>query len=86
MVHFMVHFVGYFMSTQTSIFDVVSYRKKVGIQMSEAQANGGRRVSRRHLLVKARCLDKQIQKRILLASWGIEPQLANADARRVAPS
>ena len=35
---------------------------------------------RRHLLIKARCLDKQIQYIFLLPSWGIDPQLGNADA------
>ena len=41
---------------------------------------GGDASSRRHLLVKARCLDKQIQYILLLPSWGIDPQLGNADA------
>ena len=41
---------------------------------------GGDASPRRHLLVKARCLDKQIQYIFLLPSWGIEPQLGNTDA------
>ena len=45
-----------------------------------ASSPGGDASPRRHLLVKARCLDKQIQYIFLLPSWGIEPQLGNADA------
>ena len=45
---------------------------------------GGDASPRRHLLDKARCLGKQIQNAppliIVLPSWGIEPQLDNADA------
>ena len=46
---------------------------------------GGDASPRRHLLDKARCLGKQIQNTrptliIVLPSWGIEPQLDNADA------
>ena len=47
---------------------------------SNASSPGGDASPRRHLLVKARCLDKQIQYIFLLPSWGIEPQLGNADA------
>ena len=47
---------------------------------SNASSPGGDASSRRHLLVKARCLDKQIQYIFLLPSWGIDPQLGNADA------
>ena len=45
-----------------------------------ASSPGGDASPRRHLLVKARCLDKQIQYIFLLPSWGIDPQLGNADA------
>ena len=45
-----------------------------------ASSPGGDASPRRQLLVKARCLDKQIQYIFLLPSWGIEPQLGNADA------
>ena len=45
-----------------------------------ASSPGGDASPRRHLLVKARCLDKQIQYILLLPSWGIDPQLGNADA------
>ena len=45
-----------------------------------ASSPGGDASPRRHLLVKARCLDKQIQYIFLLPSWGIAPQLGNADA------
>ncbi len=45
-----------------------------------ASSPGGDASPRRHLLDKARCLDKQIQYIFLLPSWGIEPQLDNADA------
>ena len=38
-----------------------------------ASSPGGDASPRRHLLVKARCLDKQIQYIPLLQSWGIEP-------------
>ena len=41
---------------------------------------GGDASPRRHLLGKARCLDKQIQYIFSLPSWGIEPQLGNTDA------
>ena len=47
---------------------------------SDASSPGGDASPRRHLLIKARCLDKQIQYIFLLPSWGIEPQLGNADA------
>ena len=47
---------------------------------SDASSPGGDASSRRHLLVKARFLDKQIQYIFLLPSWGIDPQLGNADA------
>ena len=46
----------------------------------DASSPGGDASPRRHLLVKARCLDKQIQYIFLLPSWGIDPQLGNADA------
>ena len=46
----------------------------------DASSPGGDASPRRHLLVKARCLDKQIQYILLLPSWGIDPQLGNADA------
>ncbi len=50
----------------------------------EAVSPGGDASPRRHLLDKARCLGKQIQNAppliIVLPSWGIEPQLDNADA------
>ena len=51
-----------------------------------AVSPGGDASPRRHLLDKARCLGKQIQNAfhshhcIVLPSWGIEPQLDNADA------
>ena len=45
-----------------------------------ASSPGGDASPRRHLLDKARCLDKQIQYIFLLPSWGIEPQLDNTDA------
>ena len=51
-----------------------------------AVSPGGDASPRRHLLDKARCLGKQIQNTphshhcIVLPSWGIEPQLDNADA------
>ena len=50
-----------------------------------AVSPGGDASPRRHLLDKARCLGKQIQNAsppliIVLPSWGIEPQLNNADA------
>ena len=45
-----------------------------------ASSPGSDASPRRHLLVKARCLDKQIQYIFLLPSWGIDPQLGNADA------
>ena len=57
-------------------------RLKVNImyaRVRSASSPGGDASPRRHLLVKARCLDKQIQY-ILLSSWGIDPQLGNADA------
>ena len=41
-----------------------------------ASSPGGDASPRRHLLVKARCLDKQIQYIFLLPSWGIDPNLA----------
>jgi|GEM_PF-1535745 len=47
---------------------------------SNASSPGGDASPRRHLLIKARCLDKQIQYILLLPSWGIAPQLGNADA------
>ena len=51
----------------------------------DAISPGGDASPRRHLLDKARCLGKQIQNTrptliIVLPSWGIEPQLDNADA------
>ena len=52
----------------------------------EAVSPGGDASPRRHLLDKARGLGKQIQNAshshhcIVLPSWGIEPQLDNADA------
>ena len=51
----------------------------------DASSPGGDASPRRHLLVKARCLDKQIQYIFLLPSWGIDPQLGNADARTRRP-
>ena len=48
--------------------------------LGDAISPGGDASPRRHLLDKARCLDKQIQYIFLLPSWGIEPQLDNADA------
>ena len=45
-----------------------------------ASSPGGDASPRRHLLDKARCLDKQIQYIFSLPSWGIEPQLGNTDA------
>ncbi len=45
-----------------------------------ASSPGGDASPRRHLLGKARCLDKQIQYIFSLPSWGIEPQLDNTDA------
>ena len=52
----------------------------VPLPAGDASSPGGDASPRRHLLVKARCLDKQIQYIFLLPSWGIEPHLGNADA------
>ena len=52
----------------------------VPLPAGDASSPGGDASPRRHLLVKARCLDKQIQYIFLLPSWGIDPQLGNADA------
>ncbi len=52
----------------------------VPLPAGNASSPGGDASPRRHLLVKARCLDKQIQYILLLPSWGIDPQLGNADA------
>ena len=52
----------------------------VPLPAGDASSPGGDASPRRHLFVKARCLDKQIQYIFLLPSWGIEPQLGNADA------
>ena len=52
----------------------------VPLPAGDASSPGGDASPRRHLLVKARCLDKQIQYIFLLPSWSIEPQLDNADA------
>ena len=54
--------------------------RNVSSPAGNASSSGGDASPRRHLLVKARCLDKQIQYIFLLPSWGIEPQLGNADA------
>ena len=52
----------------------------VPLPAGDASSPGGDASPRRHLFVKARCLDKQIQYIFLLPSWGIDPQLGNADA------
>ena len=54
--------------------------RNVSSPAGNASSPGGDASPRRHLLVKARCLDKQIQYILLLPSWGIDPQLGNADA------
>ena len=59
--------------------------RKASSPAGNASSPGGDASPRRHLLVKARCLDKQIQYIFLLPSWGIDPQLGNADARTRRP-
>ena len=61
-------------------------RLKVNImyaRVRNASSPGGDASPRRHLLVKARCLDKQIQYIFLLPSWGIASSLGgDASSRR----
>ena len=57
-----------------------SLASNASLPAGSASSPGGDASPRRHLLVKARCLDKQIQYIFLLPSWGIEPQLGNTDA------
>ena len=59
---------------------VLTDKQRVLTWGGDASLPGGDASPRRHLLVKARCLDKQIQYILLLPSWGIDPQLGNADA------
>ena len=67
-------------NASSPVDNVPSPADNVPLPAGDASSPGGDASPRRHLLVKARCLDKQIQYIFLLPSWGIEPQLGNADA------
>ena len=70
--------------TQSHLGATQSHLGGHNLTWGEAVSPGGDASPRRHLLDKARCLGKQIQNTppliIVLPSWGIEPQLDNADA------
>ena len=71
---------------QSHLGEAISLGGKQSHLEEGAVSPGGDASPRRHLLDKARCLGKQIQNAfhshhcIVLPSWGIEPQLDNADA------
>ena len=58
-----------------------SLASNASLPAGSASSPGGDASPRRHLLVKARCLDKQIQYIFLLPSWGIDPQVGTRRQR-----